>query len=579
MRFLKGAKQQMSQSISALPVKAKVKDTSTTYYGVPIIWEIGDKNHAGYPANSVTLVAANILKLACFDAKEIGNSDSIRRGYGNNRYSISNLRQWLNKAGSPWYQAQHGADAAPTSANVWGDCNEYDDEAGFLTGFSAQMLAAILNTTLTVAKASVDGGGSETVTDRVFLLSKAEVGLGAENGVSEGSTLAMFSDNASRQCRPTAQAVSYSEYTESSLSASKPWWYWLRSPYASYSYYVRDVYSDGTLNYLSRAYLGYYGVRPALNLSSSILVSDSPDSDGAYTIVWNQAPTTPPSITVPDEVRSGKTAEISWAASVDPEGGAITYELERSINSGAWTNIYTGSATSYDDTGVGTSANTVQWRVRAKDVNGAYSGYTSSTVKTVVHNVDPTISGTDTDLGTVTSPPSMAYTVNDQDTEDELTVVESLDGNEIRTIEDAVRNQTYTFSLTEAQFAALSNGQHTMQVKVTDTLGNSATRTTTFTRSVTGIEYIVGPIETDAAAEKILVSLQYYAAAEDVVVSVCNNAFDDNPTWELATIGLKHIFSNATKTAEKWGVGVKVQISKSTGYDTISSRPVSGSYV
>ena len=240
---------------------------------------------------------------------------------------------------------------------------------------------------------------------------------------------------------------------------------------------------------------------------------------------------------------------------------------------------YTGSATSYDDTGVGTSANTVQWRVRAKDVNGAYSGYTSSTVKTVVHNVDPTISGTDTDLGTVTSPPSMAYTVNDQDTDDELTVVESLDGNEIRTIEDAVRNQTYTFALTEAQFAALSNGQHTMQVKVTDTLGNSATRTTTFTRSVTGIEYIVGPIETDAAAEKILVSLQYYAAAEDVVVSVCNNAFDDNPTWELATIGLKHIFSNSTKTAEKWGVGVKVQISKSTGYDTISSRPVSGSYV
>lgn len=461
---------------------------------------------------------------------------------------------------------------------MWSNYNEYDDEAGFLTGFSAQMLAAILNTTLTVAKASVDGGGSETVTDRVFLLSKAEVGLGAENGVSEGSTLAMFSDNASRQCRPTAQAVSNSEYTNSSLSASQPWWYWLRSPGASYSYDVRIVHSDGALNSGS-AYSGGSGVRPALNLSSSILVSDSPDSDGAYTIVWNQAPTTPPSITVPDEVRSGKTAEISWAASVDPEGGAITYELERSINSGAWTNVYTGSATSYDDTGVGTSANTVQWRVRAKDVNGAYSGYTSSTVKTVVHNVDPTISGTDTDLGTVTTPPSMAYTVDDQDTDDELTVVESLDGNEIRTIEDAVRNQTYTFALTEAQFAALSNGQHTMQVKVTDTLGNSATRTTTFTRSVTGIEYIVGPIETDAAAEKILVSLQYYAAAEDVVVSVCNNAFDENPTWELATIGLKHIFSNSTKTAATWGIGVKVQINKSAGYETISSRPVSGSYI
>lgn len=272
MRFLKGAKQQMSQSISALPVKAKVKDTSTTYYGVPIIWEIGDKNHAGYPANSVTLVAANILKLACFDAMESGNSDSNRRRYGNNRYSLSNLRQWLNKAGSPWYQAQHGADAAPTNANVWSNYNEYDDEAGFLTGFSAQMLAAILNTTLTVAKASVDGGGSETVTDKVFLLSKAEVGLGAENGVSEGSTLAMFSDNTSRQCRPTAQAVSNSEYTSSSLSASQPWWYYLRSPSASYSYNVRYVYSGGTLDN-RHAYYGSSGVRPALYLKSDISVS------------------------------------------------------------------------------------------------------------------------------------------------------------------------------------------------------------------------------------------------------------------------------------------------------------------
>src|SRR5699024_5378097 len=126
---------------------------------------------------------------------------------------------------------------------------------------------------------------------KVFLLSKAEVGLGAENGVSEGSTLAMFSDNASRQCRPTAQAVANSEYTSGSLSASQPWWYWLRSPSASNSYGVRYVSSGGTLGSIG-AYDGSYGVRPALNLSSSILVSDSPDSDGAYTIVWNQAPTT-----------------------------------------------------------------------------------------------------------------------------------------------------------------------------------------------------------------------------------------------------------------------------------------------
>ena len=274
-----------SKAISSLPVGAKVKDTGTTYYGSPIIWQVADKNHSGYPANSVTLVAANILKIAAFDAKESGNSDSNRRSYGNNRYALSNIRQWLNKSGSPWYVAQHSADATPSSGNV--SYNPYDGQSGFLTDFSAQMKAALLDTTLTVAKATVDGGGSESVVDKVFLLSKQEVGFGSENSIVEGSLLALFSSGkSSRLCKPTANAVSNSTYTNSNLSASQNWWWWLRSPYSSNSYDVRIVYTDGRSSYDS-AYYGEYGVRPALNLSSGILVSGSADSDGAYTIVWN----------------------------------------------------------------------------------------------------------------------------------------------------------------------------------------------------------------------------------------------------------------------------------------------------
>ena len=274
-----------SNDISALPVGAKVKDTGTTYYGSPIIWQVADKNHSGYPANSVTLVAANILKIAAFDAKESGNSDSTRRGYGNNRYALSNIRQWLNKNGSPWYVAQHSADATPSSGNV--NANPYDGQSGFLTDFSAQMKAALLDTTLTVAKATVDGGGSESVVDKVFLLSKQEVGLGSENSIAEGSLLALFSsDKSSRLCKPTANAVSNSTYTDSNLSASQNWQWWLRSPYSSYSSSVRFVYTSGSSGD-SSAFHGRYGVRPALNLPSGILVSDSADSDGAYTIVWN----------------------------------------------------------------------------------------------------------------------------------------------------------------------------------------------------------------------------------------------------------------------------------------------------
>lgn len=83
----------------------------------------------------------------------------------------------------------------------------------------------------------------------------------------------------------------------------------------------------------------------------------------------------------------------------------------------------------------------------------------------------------------VTTPPSFQYTVNDGDAGDTLTIVESLDGVALNTITPAERNHSYTFALTAAQFAALT-GPHTMTIKVSDSAGNSVTRTITFTRSV-----------------------------------------------------------------------------------------------
>ncbi len=109
----------MAQKLSNLANKSKVK--FGTIHGKPIIWLVADKNHAGYPSNSVTLVTNQIIKMLCFDAKESANSNRDRRSYGNNRYIYSNLRQWLNSAAAAgaWYTAQHSADAAPTSGNVW----------------------------------------------------------------------------------------------------------------------------------------------------------------------------------------------------------------------------------------------------------------------------------------------------------------------------------------------------------------------------------------------------------------------------------------------------------------------------
>ena len=266
----------MAQSINNLAVGSKIKFGSI--YGSPIVWKVADKNHAGYPSNSLTFVTDKIIKLLPFDAMEASNSDSDRKSYGNNRYLWSNIRQWLNKADAAgsWYQAQHSADAPPSNANVWSNYNEYDVQAGFLNAFTANERAAILNTTLTVAKASIDGGGSETVTDKIFLLSTTEVGLANENGIAEGSILSLFNTSSNRIAQPTAAAVSNSEYTNASLNASSAWYWWLRTPYASNSRLVRLVRTDGALNHDS-AYYGNSGLRPALLLSSDLLISDTDD--------------------------------------------------------------------------------------------------------------------------------------------------------------------------------------------------------------------------------------------------------------------------------------------------------------
>jgi len=266
----------MAQLLSNLPVGAKVKSPNTKYNDAPIIWLIGHKT-----ANRVKLITEKIITLKCFDAKEPSNPNSDRKQYGNNRYSVSNIDQWLNSAAGAgaWYSARHTYDAPPNNANV--SYNEYDAEAGFLSNFEESFRNAILDTTIRV----VDGGGYEDITRKVYLLSNTEVGLSNENGVAEGSKWDLFSNDNSRKAYPTAEAVSKSEYTNRELNTSSPWYWRLRTPYYGSSSYVRRVDTGGTLGN-GLAYYGTDGVRPALELDSGILVSDTTDADGCYTILW-----------------------------------------------------------------------------------------------------------------------------------------------------------------------------------------------------------------------------------------------------------------------------------------------------
>ena len=300
------------------------------FNGEEIILQIGSKeNHPGYPAGHIPVITERIIGLMAFDAKEATNSDSNRKSYGNNNYALSNLLQWANSsAAKNWYKAKHAADAPPTGSDV--TYNPYTDKAGFLSYFPAEFVAMLPSVNQTVNKPSVDGGGTEVVTSKVFLPSLSEVGL-AVDGAVDGTKWDLFTSDASRIAKPTQGAIDNNTYESANLSKDKGWYWWLRSPNVSYSDYVRSVYSDGTRSY-NNAFSGHIGFRPALALRSDFSVS-GPDDKNIYTLTLNSPPTM--TVTTKDNAVLHHGEELSLTGNyADPDvGDVITANF--SINDGA----------------------------------------------------------------------------------------------------------------------------------------------------------------------------------------------------------------------------------------------------
>ncbi len=130
----------------------------------------------------------------------------------------------------------------------------------------------------------------------------------------------------------------------------------------------------------------------------------------------------------------------------------------------------------------------------------------------------------------------------------------------------------------------LTNGSHTMTIVATDSFGNSATRTYTFTKSVNSFSIVNSiPYDSDARPTRIKITVTRSIPAESsFAVYVCNNGYDANPTWEDATSsvtgGLVHIFENETKTAGAWGVLVKVVVDRLDGEGACYVSQIGGNF-
>lgn len=268
-------------------------------------------------------------------------------------------------------------------------------------------------------------------------------------------------------------------------------------------------------------------------------------------VVNNNAPSAPPSIAVPNDVKGGSTLVISWTAASDSDGNLSGYILERSTDGGsAYTQVYKGDALTYTDT-ITKGWSTVMYRVKAYDSYNAQSGYTTSTKRTVDNNTTPTITTSSAaNLGTKSSGFTISYSVDDKDAGDTLTVTEKLDGTTKRTY-TATRKTTNSFAVTGEYFQKITNGSHTMTVTVTDGKA-TVTKTFTFTKAVTAASITLAqPMEADAQITLCAITVGGLIPADAVFkVEVTNNGKDSSPVWEDATTearnGRNHLFTNQT---------------------------------
>jgi len=243
--------------------KMKVGDYLSfgSYATEPILWRVIHFNESGDPL----ILSKNILCLKAFDV-----SIKDRLKFSSNEWETSQIRNWLNSC-------NEGTCIDLILSSI---IKAHDTENGFLSddNFTPREQTLIKPTihkvllaknyikkknggtelhkcTANIAKAlqNYDNAYYKSIEDKVFLLSVNEL----HNFV--------YKNGFEYKAKPTKKALEHTEWKHKELDCSKYWTFWLRTPYATDSRFVRYVSYTGHIRH-RHASDSFNGIRPALYL-------------------------------------------------------------------------------------------------------------------------------------------------------------------------------------------------------------------------------------------------------------------------------------------------------------------------
>lgn len=183
------------------------------------------------------------------------------------------------------------------------------------------------------------------------------------------------------------------------------------------------------------------------------------------------------------------------------------------------------------------------------------------------NNLAPTISGTDKHMGVINDKFEYVFSISDVE-KDTIYYSTYLDNKLLSKQIKAVDGKKYATVIEGMDMIKLEPGKHVFKILAVDAQGSKSERIITFSRDVqTLIMMLKEPFATDVQSKKVLVAPGWdVAKGAEHRVEVCNNGFDENPTWEDATamvdLDKAYVFQNNRKTAEKWGVNIRLMIER-----------------